>query len=221
MQASLVDRVVSIVATLGVVAAVVLLAEQRFNRPPTAASADRVEFIRDWEHRARNAAVALGDTSGPVKVFVFTDFECPFCARMDSALAAIALKYPQKLARYAVHFPLPGHRFAIPAATAFECAVPQGRSEEMHSRLYRSQDKFGFVDWTELAAVAGVPDTTAFKRCLSGNGGKARVDAGLELTNELSIRRTPVVVVNGWLLDPATPSAVERAIDAAVMGKSP
>jgi protein-disulfide isomerase len=42
-----------------------------------------------------------------------------------------------------VHFPLPMHRFAEPAARVAECAGDQGRFEAMYDLLFEQQDKFG------------------------------------------------------------------------------
>jgi protein-disulfide isomerase len=220
MSTSQIDRVLSVVATLGLVVAVVLLIEQRFRRDkPT--ETGRVELIKDWEQRAARAASPVDTTQGLVKVYVFTDFECPFCARMDSALSAVQVKNRGVISRFVVHYPLSSHRFARHAATAFECAAAQDRASAMHSVLYRRQNQFGLVGWAGLALQAGVRDTAAFSRCFGDSRTDARIDAGIAFARELAVAQTPVVVVGGWLLNPATPEGVERAIDAALAGTTP
>lgn len=47
------------------------------------------------------------------------------------------------IAFYLVHLPLPGHRFARPAARASECAHAEGRFAEMVDAIYDSQDSLG------------------------------------------------------------------------------
>jgi protein-disulfide isomerase len=220
MSASQIDRVFSVVATMGLVVAVVLLEEQRIRRDKPTETA-RVELIKGWEQRAASAASAVDTSQGPVKVYVFTDFECPYCARMDSALSAVEAKAHGMVSRFVVHYPLSSHRFARHAASAFECAAAQGRASAMHSVLYRRQNQFGLVGWASLALQAGVGDTVSFSRCVEDSSKSARIDAGIALAEELAVDQTPVVVVGGWLLNPATPAGVERAIDAALAGKTP
>jgi protein-disulfide isomerase len=41
-----------------------------------------------------------------------------------------------------IHFPLTGHRFAMPAARAAECAGNQGRFQAMYDQLFDGQDSF-------------------------------------------------------------------------------
>lgn len=104
---------------------------------------------------------------------------------------------------------------------AFECALRQGRASEMSQTLYESQSRFGVQSWQQLAALAQVADSVRFGECMRDSHGKAKVAAGKEFARALSVSTTPTVIVNGWLFDPAFPSAIEKAIERAIEGKSP
>ena len=65
----------------------------------------------------------LGPRDAPVTLTVFSDFQCPHCARMAGALIKDVLPAPGGRACIAFrHFPLPMHAWARPAAEAAACA---------------------------------------------------------------------------------------------------
>lgn len=214
------DRVVSVILTVATLVALALLIERRFN-PPEITGGDRVVLIKDWKSEIAALDVPLGDTAGIVKVTVFTDFECPFCSRMDSVLTTLEGRYRGKISRSVIHFPLRGHQFAKPAAVAFECAKQQGRAAQMHHALYSGQATFGKVPWAEYAKRSAVSDTAQFDRCISSSAMDADIEAGRAFGTKQGITGTPAVVINGWLFDPSVPSVIEAAITRAVDGKSP
>jgi protein-disulfide isomerase len=120
-----------------------------------------------------------------------------------------------------VHLPLPMHRFAVPAARAAECAGNEGRFEAMYDTLYARQDEFGITSWSELAATAGVKDSTAFDECLRKDV-SPRVVAGRQLATSLGISGTPTVIIQGWQLGrPPDLAELEKMVRAVMNGRSP
>ena len=215
------DRIVSAILTGATVVAVVLLVEQRLKPPRAPVGQNRVEFLPNWSTVLASSGIFLTDSGAPVKIGVFTDFQCPFCRRMDSILTTVEARFPGKISRAVIHFPIDGHEHATAAAMAFECAVAQGRAAAMHRILYDNQSKLGLVPWSDHARQAGVPNLDAFAGCLTSRAFGSKVDSGSALGRRLSIRGTPTVVVNGWLFDPSFPSTIENAVAAAISGKSP
>lgn len=213
------DRAVSAVLAVSVLAATGILIEGRLNRSPTEAG-ERIEFVKDWRDHS-DAILRLDSTTYPVEVAVFTDFECPYCARLDSVLRDFQVAHPELITRSIIHYPLPSHRFARPAARAFQCAAEQGLGDQMSDVLYANQQSFGNVAWANLAEIATVEDIETFNNCLESSRNDHRVAAGLALAERLKVTRTPVVLVNGWLLDPGTPANVEKAILAVRAGRHP
>jgi hypothetical protein len=127
----------AITATLVVCALVMTgLVLRRELLAPTAAPA-RIEqkplFIKDWRaHFAQG--IRMGSADAPVQLMEFADFECPYCASLHKDLKALQVRYPTQVALTFVHFPLPGHRFALLAARVAECAGDQGRFVREGSR---------------------------------------------------------------------------------------
>jgi hypothetical protein len=95
LQRPSLEKVATTTLTIATVAIAALLVEQRWTSTrgstPQRGSApeSRIEFVKNWRTRLADVSVALGDTSRPVQIAVFTDFQCVFCSRMDSILADI------------------------------------------------------------------------------------------------------------------------------------
>src|SRR5262245_61999730 len=88
---------------------------------PVAPDDQKASFVENWSDLL-DSGTQIGLSSASVKIIEFSDFECPFCARFGNALRDVRAKYPNDIAVVYVHFPIPTHRFAIPAARAAECA---------------------------------------------------------------------------------------------------
>lgn len=165
--------------------------------------------------------MALSDTARTVRIAVFTDFECPYCKRMDSVLTDLEQKHPGRISRSVLHFPIPGHQFARKAAVSFECATAQGRATQMHHELYSEQASFGENPWIRIALKAGVADTNQFRICISVDSTNERISKGVAIAQKLSVNTTPTVLVNGFLFVPALPETIVAAVNAVLAGKSP
>lgn len=77
-------------------------------------------------------APMLGDTSAPVTIVEFTDYECPYCARHHTdVFPLIQTNYidTEKVRYVARDFPLGFHSMAESAAVAARCAGDQGDDE--------------------------------------------------------------------------------------------
>lgn len=189
--------------------------------PPPAQAEQKPHFIKDWRTDL-SRGVRMGSEQASVQLLEFADFECPFCASFHKDLKALVTRYPNKVALTFVHFPLPMHRFAEPAARVAECTGDQGRFEAMHDLLFEQQEKFGLKPWSEFATEAGVPDSAAFKGCIKRTEPVPRITEGKALGNQLDVQGTPTVVINGWKLGrPPTLDELDRMVKAILAGKSP
>jgi hypothetical protein len=134
----------SVIAATLVVCAIVttglVVRRELFAPAPPVAQAERKPlFIKEWRtHLARG--IRMGPEQAPVQLLEFADFECPFCATFHKDLKALRGRYPTQLALTFVHFPLPIHRFAEPAARVAECAGDQGRFEAIYDLLFEQPE---------------------------------------------------------------------------------
>lgn len=84
-----------------------------------------------------------GDKNAPVTLFVWSDYECPFCSRFHPTMLQAMNEYKGKIKWVARHFPLSFHPQAVPAANAAECAGEQGKFWEFSDALYAGQSSLG------------------------------------------------------------------------------
>lgn len=180
-------------------------AEAAANRPPPP------RYIEDW--RTLPVAASFGNPEGPIHLIIFTDFECPFCRRFhESALKNFSQAFPDSVRWSLVHLPGPRHRFAKPAAYAFECALRDSTAaSRITDALYAKQDSFGLKSWTEIAIEAGVVDSALFTACLR-KPPTGSVAAGETAGINAGVRGTPGIMLNGWLFStPPTDTLLIRA----------
>lgn len=194
------------------------------DRQSKAAKASRVPTLMrtdEWE-RLRRAAMPIGDSTGAVTIVEFADFECPYCRAFDARLRALIAERPGLVSRRFVHFPLPMHRFAVPAARAAECAAQQEAFASMHDVLLDKQDSLGLKSWGSYARDAGVEDTAAVAKCSASTTPVPRVSAGTALGSTLGVRSTPTVVIKGWrFFVPPDDTLLRETIAAVAAGQAP
>lgn len=91
----------------------------------------------------------LGDENAPVALVQFSDYQCPYCARLYSqGEAQLKTSYVAegKLKLYFRDYPLYFHQWAGYAAVAATCADEQGKFWEMHGKLFESQGEWSASD---------------------------------------------------------------------------
>ncbi len=159
------------------------------------------------------AGTPRGDAQALITVVVFSDFECPFCGRVQATLSALEQSYPGKLRFYFRHKPLPFHRNACLAAYAAVAAENQGRFWPMHDRLFDHRTELSKPELIQHAQTLGL-DTERFAKDLEAGETQARVEEDLRLSDALSVQGTPSFFINGRLLRGALPvEAFQEVID--------
>jgi protein-disulfide isomerase len=157
---------------------------------------------------------AKGPAAAPVTVVEFSDFQCPFCARVGPTLKKLEETYPGKLRIVFRDLPLLNiHKNAGHAAEAAQCANDQGKFWEMHDRLFANQAKLAPAELKEHAVALGL-DATAFNQCLDSGKYTAEWRRDSEEATRLGLSGTPAFFINGRLLSGAQPyEAFAQVID--------
>lgn len=210
---SLIDLAV-VVLTACAVVVTGLVVRREFARGD--AGPPRPRAVAEWRTFARDGHM-MGPASAPVKVVVFSDFQCPYCAMLAQRLRTLRTEYPAQVVVLYRHFPLATHPYAIAAARASECAAAQGRFEAFHDALFAAQDSIGVVPFGRFAAMAGVRDTAAFRECTMRTGPVPALAHDTVAGRRLDVRGTPTLLINQTLLRGAQPldtleAYVERAL---------
>src|SRR5260370_16526798 len=93
-------------------------------------------------HVAYDPARLRGSPQAPVMIVEFSDFQCPFCRRVQSTLKNLLEKYQGQVSLAYRDFPLRGmHSQAESAAEASRWDLEQGKFWEYHDLLFGNPDK--------------------------------------------------------------------------------
>lgn len=149
--------------------------------------------------------VTIGESSAPVKLIVFSDYQCPWCgvfaSRVKPLLEANEVK-AGKLQIVFYDFPLGGgHKHSFVAARAARCAADQGRFWEYHDVLFGQQSRWSakaatpLAEFEEYAGELGL-DPSAFEGCLKSDRYAEMVTANRLLGEALGVNATPTVIIN-------------------------
>lgn len=133
---------------------------------------------------------------------LYSDIECPSCARFDRFLfEEVIPMFEGHLRVVYKHYPLTMHEHAIPAARACEAARLQGKFWEMQSALRERRQELGSVDYGAVAESLGL-DRARFLRDMDGVAVGQRIlqDKNLGLKH-LKVTSTPSVFLNGRPVD--------------------
>ena len=197
----------SILLLLMAIALGALAAVRSFATPTVAGP----RTVKNWQSLAEGAN-RLGDPKLPVQVLVFSDFQCPYCARFAKVVKEIE-RGSKPIGIAFRHFPLTqAHPFAEPAAVASECAAAQGMFEAYHNVVFAKRDSLGILSWQDYAKRAGVVDSATFANCLQSPVPKQRVAKDVAMGLLLGLSATPTIIVNGRLISGALDSTQLRAL---------
>jgi len=167
-----------------------------------------------------------GPANAAVTLEEFGDFQCPPCGALEGPLQQIERDYASSLRVIFRNFPFTIHEHAHEAAYAAEAAGLQGRFWEMHDLLYREQSV-----WAKSSDVQSLFDAYAgmiglnlerFKKDVSGEQVKAKVEGDRKRGEALGVRNTPTIFINDESVPPTSlnPTALRAAVDAAVKEKT-
>ena len=149
-------------------------------------------------------APSKGPADAPLVVVVFSDFQCPFCKRVEPTLAELEKHYAGKVRVVWKNYPLPFHDNAEPAAEAALAADAQGKFWPMHDRLFENNTALDRESLESYAAAIGL-DLPRFRAELDAGRYKARIDADKQEASEVGVVGTPAVFINGRKIAGAYP----------------
>jgi len=179
---------------------------------PTAAAAPAAAAPgRAVEIALRPDDPVKGNPKAPVTVVVFSDFQCPFCARVEPTLLQVEQAYGAKVRIAWKHKPLPFHPNAMPAALAAEAAREQGKFWPMHDKMFAAQQELSPAAYERWARELGL-DLGRFKSAQASEKLKARIQEDDQLGSRLGIDGTPTMAVNGELVVGAVPFENLKAV---------
>ena len=155
-----------------------------------------------------------GPAEARVTVVEYSDFQCPYCKRMQPVMRELMAKYEGDLSWVFKDLPLTRiHSGAVYAAEAARCAGEQGKFWEYRDALFEAPR---VTDEVHPEIVESLElDQESFEECASSGRHRGAVEADSREAQKLGIRGTPAFIINGILLSGARPmEEFTRVIDA-------
>jgi predicted DsbA family dithiol-disulfide isomerase len=166
-------------------------------------SAIGVSFIIDVDI---SGSPFRGPAEAPVTIVLFTDFECPYCSKIEPLLTQVLEKNPQTVKLVFKNMPLQFHKMAIPAARAALAARKQGKFWEFHDRLFAAQRELSPKTIMKIAQDLKL-DIPRFEKDMSSPEIQTSINKDLMEAQQAGVTGTPTIYING-----RTPK--QRSLDA-------
>jgi protein-disulfide isomerase len=162
---------------------------------------------------------AFGPRDAPVVLTLFSDFQCPYCARMAHVLRDEILPPERGNVRLVFrHLPLPMQSWARAAAEAAACAQEQGDQHfwRLHDFLFGRQRELTRenIRQTLLRETSRCAkfDQKAFERCLTGGTTAAKVERDVAFARQNGVNGTPTLFINSRRLEAGAPGEQIRTL---------
>ncbi len=156
-------------------------------------------------HRITSATTNFEDS--PLRLSIFSDFQCPACKALSDALTALARKYKGQINIQYFFYPLDSscnskmthavHAFACEAAYLASCSG--ARFPEVHDRIFANQEDITSGWLKRYAADLGVID------CFSSAETRKKVVDLIDIGNSFNVQSTPTLLLNGVKIEGVLP----------------
>ena len=161
---------------------------------------------------------ALGPADALVTVAVFSDFQCPFCEKLQPVVHELVENNDDVRVVF-VNLPLPMHARARDAAMAALAAHRQGKFWEMHDTLFEKRRELGSADFSAFAEELGL-DVAQFEQDLQDPAIAKQVEEDEAVARTFGIRSTPSSFVNGRFVRGAQGTDVYQSLIDEERGKA-
>lgn len=161
-------------------------------------------------------------TAALVTMVVFSDFECPYCARLEPTLRELLQRHPNELRVLFRHAPGSHHRHAIDAANFAEEARAQRGDAGFFlasDYLFAHQDALDRPSLHRYATELGL-DSRRVNLAIAQNTHRPAIERDMAMARQFGVDGTPTVFINGRRIVGARPlaefeAAFQRALAEA------
>ncbi len=151
---------------------------------------DRVHRIPVGKSKIR------GNETAPVTIVEFSDFQCPYCSRLQSTLKQVLDAYPDDVRLVFKDFPLSFHQQARNAAKASHAAGEQGKYWEMHDLIFENYNKLDENKFKEFAVKLNL-NIEKFMADYKSNKYDNQIQEDFNLGKSIGVTGTPTLFLNG------------------------
>lgn len=176
-----------------------------------------VDYSKVYRIPLGNSAVK-GKKDATVTIVEFSDFQCPYCAGLQSTLREVLKAYPDDVRLVLKDFPLSFHKYAMATARAARAAGEQGKYWEMHDLIFENFKKLNSDVFKEFAKKLNL-DLTMFMADYKSNKYDNMIQQDINLGKSLGVTGTPTLFVNGKRMQRRSFDDFKRVIEGYLKKK--
>lgn len=157
----------------------------------------------------------------PIRITVFSDFQCPFCKVVAEQIPQLVRRYKDSINVQYMFFPLDAkcnsnvkgrfHQYACDAAVIAAC--DSKKFVEVHDEIFANQDKL------EQGALADIAKKHDLKGCLDKKELTDKVITAINQAAKFSVKSTPTLIINGKKIEGTISNAQFSAIFDDILKK--
>ena len=139
-----------------------------------------------------------GKKDAKVVVVEYSDFECPYCQRMQPDVRRIRNEYENKIKWVFKDFPLSFHRQALKAHIAANCADQQNRYFDFQYEVFDAKSDIAPPQLISIGEKVGL-NMDEFKACIRDPNDKISEEISEDVKTgvQAGVGGTPTIFVNG------------------------
>ncbi len=159
-----------------------------------------------------------GAADAPVTMVLFTDFECPYCKKIEPLLAKVLEKNPDTVKMVFKNMPLSFHKYADKSARAALAAEKQGKFWEFHDELFASP-KLNDTAIDDIAKKLEL-NIEQWKADMNSAAIKQKVARDIQQAQQAGVTGTPTVYINGRIPQNRSLQGFQAVIDEELSKKA-
>jgi protein-disulfide isomerase len=156
-----------------------------------------------------------GNRNAPVTIVQFSDFQCPYCSKVEATMEQVKTTYGADKVRVIwKNEPLSFHPNAKPAAEAAQAVFALKGNDafwKFHSTAFKNQQSLNSENYEKWAAAAGA-DPAKFKAGIAAHKWADKVEKDHAIAKQIGVNGTPAFFVNGVSLSGAQPFEKFKAV---------
>lgn len=147
-------------------------------------------------------------TDAPLRLVVFSDFECPFCKVVSEQLPDFIRRYGTKINIQYMFYPLdnkcnanmerPMHRNACDAAAVAAC--DEKKFHVVHDEIFAAQGQLG------SGALTDVMKKNNLTNCIDNPELNAKIIVSINQGTKYNLKSTPTIILNGKKIEGSIPT---------------
>ena len=148
----------------------------------------------------------IGSRKPKVTIVEWSDFQCPFCARVEPTLKQVLDTYKDDVRIVWRNEPLSFHQNAMPAAKAAMAAARQGNEKfwKMHGLMFSHQNELSEAKYVEWAKQSGL-DVARWRKDKESPEVAALIAKDNSYAQSVGADGTPSFFINGRFVSGAMP----------------